>query len=410
MKLPYIILLAVLSLVLLWLLWIISKPRVYRQLSAQQREELDAQLPPVAECSGGISTYTSLSEMFDTMMADIDGAQKRVYMEFFKFEDDATGRLVGDALARRAAAGVDCRLLYDDFVCHSWRGFYNSLRRQGVATAGFNPVHWPVPFKRDYYRTHRKIVVVDDRVAYLGGVNIADRYRHGLEWGRWRDTMIRIEGPAAVALERVFLADWCFSTKSTERLGVVDVPTGSGIPVRIIPSGPIGEGPAIMDFTVGLLNRAQHYIWFESPYFIPTPPIRQAMLGAARRGVDVRVLLPPRGDQGEFTQLASKSYFAEAMEAGIRIGHYQPGYMHSKIIVCDDTTAVVGSCNLDPRSHLLCQEVAAVMESSDYALQLKDVFLADEAQSAYVDPALWPERPCKQKILEKLTRLVSSQL
>lgn len=401
-----------LSAVLAWTLWIASKPKVFKSLDSHERATLDKLMPRNVVEGNSITTYTSLDEMFDTLMDDISGAQHHVHMEFLKFEDDATGRIVGDTLAERVAAGVECRLLYDDFMCRFWRTLYRDLQHLGIETAGYNPVHWPIPIKRDYYRNHRKIVVVDGRVAYLGGTNIADRYLHGLPWGCWRDTMIRIEGPAVASLQRLFLTDWCFATGRllASSCYFPSVPTVGQIPLRIIPSGPVGDGPAIMHYTVELLERTEHYIWFESPYFIPTPPVRRALLDAAQRGVDVRVLLPPHGDRGEGTQLASKSYFAEAMAAGIRIGHYQPGYMHSKIIVCDDTTAVVGSCNIDPRSYELCQEVVAVIDSSEYTLQLKAVFLADEAQSIYVNPSTWPDRSCKQKLLEQITRLASSQL
>ena len=134
------------------------------------------------------------------------------------------------------------------------------------------------------------------------------------------------------------------------------------------------------------------------------------MLNAARRGVDVRVLLPPRGDRGETTQWASKSFFAEMLQAGVRIGMYRPGYMHSKIIVSDDTVAVVGSCNIDPRSYLLCEEIAAVIESPAYALELKDVFIADEAHSQYIEAGEWDARPLSSKVREAAARMVASQL
>lgn len=412
MRLTSIVLLCILLAVLAWVLWIASKPKGFKTLDSQERAVLDELMPRKMVGGNSITTYTSLAGMFDTLMDDVAGAQHHVHMEFFKFEDDATGRIVGDALAGRVAGGVECRLLYDDFMCRHWRPLYRGLRERGVETAGYNPVHWPIPIKRDYYRNHRKIVVVDGRVGYLGGVNIADRYLHGLPWGCWRDTMIRIEGPAVAALQRLFITDWRYATGRllASPCYFPSVATVGQLALHLIPSGPVGDGPAIMHYTVELLERAEHYIWFESPYFIPTAPVRRALLDAAQRGVDVRVLLPPRGDRGEGTQLASKSYFAEAMAAGIRIGHYQPGYMHSKIIVCDDTTAVVGSCNIDPRSYELCQEVAAVIDSGEYTLQLKAVFLADEAQSVYVDPTTWPDRPCKQKLFEQITRLASSHL
>ncbi len=416
MKLLYIIL-GALALVIVWVLWVTGHPRRSDLLPPDEAAQLDALLDPLYTSGqplpgNSIEIYTSLQSMYGRLLDDIAAARHHVHAQFFKFEDDATGRHVGQALSDRAAAGVEARLMYDDFVCRPWRPLYRDLRRQGVQTAGFRPIRLPVPFKDDYYRNHRKAVVIDGRVAYIGGLNIADRYLHGLSWGCWRDTMIRIEGPAATAVQRCFLADWRYSTGQLlaspayfPRLS----PVGA-LPVRIIASGPIGNGPAIMHFTAALLDRAERYVWFESPYFIPPDDIRHSLLAAARRGVDVRIILPPRGDRGETTQLASKSYFAEALAAGVSFALYRPGYMHSKIIVSDDRVGVVGSCNIDPRSYLLCEEVAAVVENRDYTLQLKDIFLADAAQSTPVDPLQWQHRPRRQKLQEQASRLIASQL
>ena len=416
MKLLYIIL-GALALVIVWVLWITGHPRRSDLLPPDEAAQLDALLDPLYTSGqplpgNSIETYTSLLSMYGRLLDDIAAARHHVHVQFFKFEDDATGRHVGQALSDRAAAGVEVRLMYDDLVCRPWRPLYRDLRRQGVQTAGFRPVRLPVPLKDDYYRNHRKAIVIDGRVAYIGGLNIADRYLHGLSWGCWRDTMIRIEGPAATAVQRCFLADWRYSTGQLlaspayfPRLS----PVGA-LPVRIIASGPIGNGPAIMHFTAELLNRAERYVWFESPYFIPPDDIRHTLLAAARRGVDVRIILPPRSDRGETTQLASKSYFAEALSAGVSFALYQPGYMHSKIIVSDDRVGMVGSCNLDPRSHLLCQEVAAVVEDGEFARQLKAAFLADEAESTCIDPAEWAARPCRERAAEALMHTVAPLL
>ena len=406
-------------------LWMMVLPRrCYALLSDTDRGRLEAMLPAGADMSAQVETYTDFASMYDRMMADIAASRHHVHMQFMKFEDDATSRCIGDALAGRAAAGVEARLLCDDFMCRRWRRYYRELRGRGVEVAGFRPLHLPFIHKVDYYRNHRKAVVIDGRVAYVGGINIADRYLHGLAWGCWRDTMIRIEGPAARAVQQVFAADWRYAGgrlltepvyHAAVPLAAVPPPDG-GHPshtvsdVAVIASGPIGDGPTIMHYTADLLRGAQSYVWFESPYFIPPAELRRELLAAARRGVDVRVLVPPRGDRGEGTQWGSKSYFSEAMEAGVRIAHYQPGYMHSKIIVADDSTAVVGSCNIDYRSYLLCEEMAAVIHDGDYVASLKEVFLADEAQSRYVDPEAWPHRPLADKVRESLFRMVATQL
>ncbi len=412
MKFVPFFLLALLLAAATFLLWITGKPELTELTDAATSAQLDSMLPSDAENGNKVDTYANMKDMYGTLMTDIGNAKHHIHFLFFKYEPDGVGREIGAALAAQTQAGVEVRLLYDDILCRRWRDYYRQLESQGVETAGFGAVHPPFIRKRDYYRNHRKIIVVDGRVAYIGGINVADRYLNGLDWGCWRDTIIRIEGPAVALAQRAFAADWHYATDRLLAAPVYfpEVCEQGAFPVRIITSGPIGAGPAIMRHTVSLLDRASQYVWFESPYFIPPDEVRKAMLDAARRGVDVRVLLPPRGDRGETTQWASKSYFTEALRAGVRIGLYQPGYLHSKIIVCDDAVGVVGSCNIDPRSYLLCEEIAAVIESPAYARELKDLFLTDEAQSHYIRADEWDSRPLANKVKEAAARTLASQL
>lgn len=363
-----------------------------------------------------IDTYTTFGPFYDRMLVDVDAAQHRVYVQFFKYEPDAVGQQLGAALARRAKEGVDVRFLYDDFVCLRWRWYYRHLQSQGVSVAGYAPIHKPLPRFRDYYRNHRKIVSIDD-IAYMGGMNIAERYLHGLEWGCWRDTMIRIEGPSALPLRNCFLHDWDTCTRSlrpddsaTPAFGQSHGHTAAGASIQVITSDPNIHDRSIMLHTVRMLDEAERYVWFESPYFIPTREVVESMCRAARRGVDVRLLQPPRGDRGEATQWASKYHYGKVLDAGVRIGVYQPGFLHSKIIVSDDHVGVVSSCNIDPRSYRLCLEVATVVDDADFAVSLRDMFLADEAQSTYIDSAGWHHRPAWQRLKEGICNIISSQM
>ena len=373
---------------------------------------MDAKVSLGRSEGNSLITYTDGATLRDAVMADINAASTSIHLQFFKVEEDDSGRKLASLMADKVAVGVETRLLYDDFVCHRWRGFYRCMRQQGIQAVGFNPLHWPVPIKRDYYRNHRKTVIIDGRVAYLGGFNMADRYVYGLKWGCWRDTMIRIEGPAVAQVQRLFLTDWCFATGSLPSLDSLfpPLPQSGSSSVSIVGSGPLEYGPKLLDLTCSILDHARDYVWFESPYFLPPQPLLKAFLRAADRGVDVRMLQPPRGDNGETTQLASKSFYAEAMAHGVRIGTYSPGFLHSKIIVSDNQLGVVGSCNIDSRSHLLCEEVAALVEDPVYAAELKRIFLADESQSSYIDPSEWRNRPLRQKLAEQAARTISNLL
>lgn len=412
MRILHFVLLGVLFALVGWFLWIISKPARYRLTGSMQEEQLDAMLSADSVGGNHITIFTDGVPLRDAVVADMQNVSSSIHLQFFKLEDDVSGRHLASLMAEKVAAGAEARVLYDDFMCYRWRSFYRRMRATGVQTAGFNPVHWPIPTKRDYYRNHRKCIVLDGKVAYLGGYNLADRYVHGLEWGRWRDTMIRIEGPAVAQVQRMFLADWCFATgclPSLPRLFPRLVPVGQ-MPIRVVASGPIGNGPTLLDAYCRLLDDAQQYVWFESPYFIPPSSLLDSIIKAAERGVDVRVLQPPRGDNGETTQWASKRYYAEAMRSGVKIGVYAPGFLHSKIIVSDDRVGVVGSCNIDYRSLLLCEEVAAVVADSEFACQLRDVFLADESESHYIDPAEWNQRPIGHRLAEVSAGIIAKLL
>lgn len=412
MRILHFVLLGVLFALVGWFLWIISKPGRYRLTGSMQEEQLDAMLSADSVGGNHITIFTDGVPLRDAVDADMQNISSSIHLQFFKLEDDVSGRHLASLMAEKVAAGAEARVLYDDFMCYRWRSFYRRMRATGVQTAGFNPVHWPIPTKRDYYRNHRKCIVLDGKVAYLGGYNLADRYVHGLEWGRWRDTMIRIEGPAVAQVQRMFLADWCFATgclPSLPRLFPRLVPVGQ-MPIRVVASGPIGDGPTLLDAYCRLLDDAQQYVWFESPYFIPPSSLLDSIIKAAERGVDVRVLQPPRGDNGETTQWASKRYYAEAMRSGVKIGVYAPGFLHSKIIVSDDRVGVVGSCNIDYRSLLLCEEVAAVVTDTEFACQLRDVFLADESESHYIDPAEWNQRPIGHRLAEVSAGIIAKLL
>ncbi len=359
-----------------------------------------------------ITAFSDFGAFLQSLQADIRSAGHHVHIQFFKYEDDAVGRLIGKELSECVKKGAQVRLLYDDICCAKWRDFYRQLGKDGVETAGFGKVKWPFIRLGDFYRNHRKTVVVDGRIAYLGGMNIAQRYLQGLDWGCWRDTMVRIEGPAATDVQRVFLDDWNGTTR--QHVGGTPYFPLKGIEgspaIEILTIDPLERKYAIMDRTVQILDSARRYVWFESPYLIPTRAVDKALRRAAGRGVDVRILQPPRGDRGETSQWASRKNYSRLLGAGVKIGSYGKGYLHAKTIVSDDRISVVGSCNIDPRSYRLCYEVAAVVDDPSFAATMRDAFLSDQACSNLISPDEWAKRPALHKMQESLASLISSQL
>lgn len=396
----------------LWLAWLTSKPLNRPLLDDKKQQALADRVPPDSEEGNTTATYIGFAQMFDDLLADINAAQHHIHLQFFKFETDCIAQRIGNALADKAAQGVEVRLLYDDMVNHRHRWYYRSLSERGVQVQSFAPVHIPFLRKIDNYRNHRKVVVIDGRTGYLGGMNIAERYLYGLDWGPWRDTQLRVEGPAVAQMQYAFLSDWCYATGQlldSPAYFPATIPAGA-CRIQILTSGPIGNGPAIMQRTVQMLDQSKKYVYLESPYFIPTHDVMQAMCRAAQRGIDVRLLLPARSDRGVFVLPASMSYVAQALNAGVKIGLYRTGFLHAKTIVADDLVATVGSTNIDPRSYLLDHEIGAFVTDRDFALEIKQQFLSDEAQSETIDKSDWHRRPLCRKALERLARILSPQL
>lgn len=356
-----------------------------------------------------VKIYTSFDPMLEDLLADMDKATDHVHFEFFKFEDDRTGRRVGEKLRELASRGVEVRVTYDSAANLTRHRFYKWLRKGGVQVRAFLPVILPFLSSTTNYRNHRKIVVIDGKVGYLGGMNIADRYSKGIRGGQWRDTHVRISGPAAAELQTAFLVDWQYCSKcfvSGERYFPRVESCGNSI-VQIATSGPMDEWKVTMQGLIRLITQSERYVYIESPYFIPTEPVMLALKNAALAGVDVRIIIPYHGDKGILVPLASRSYVEEALIAGVKIYFYGGGYLHSKTVVSDGTVCTVGSTNLDVRSFEQDFEVNAFIYDKEVARELRDAFLDDMNESTRVSLEQWRKRSRWEKFKESFARLFS---
>ena len=402
----------IILLLVLWIAWLTSKPKRIALVGEEELAQLDTLLERNLTEGNHIETYPDFHPMVVRLLKDIASAQHFVHVQFFKFEADAIGQCIGDALAAKAKEGVEVRLLYDDISNLKSKWYYRKLSQQGVQVKGFGPV--PIPFlrKKDNYRNHRKVVVIDGAIGYMGGMNIADRYYQGLRWGDWRDTQVRIAGPAVAQLQHAFLCDWRYATGDllAEKQYFPKIEAQGDLPGRILTSGPIGDGPVIMAEFCRILDESKEYVHWESPYFIPTKAVMQSLVEAAQRGVEVHITIPSRGDRGVLTPLASQSYIEEALQAGVHFYFYNKGYMHSKILACDDRIATVGSTNIDPRSYLLDLEINLFVEDRGYTRQIKEICLKDEQESQIITLEKWRQRPWVRRFLERTARLLSAQL
>ena len=356
-----------------------------------------------------VRVYTSFDPMLEDLLTDMDKATDHVHFEFFKFEDDKVGRLVGEKLRELAAKGLEVRVTYDSAANLTRYKFYRWLRKGGVQVHSFLPVILPFLTSTTNYRNHRKIVVIDGKVGYLGGMNIADRYSKGIRGGVWRDTHARIQGPAAAELQTAFLVDWQYCSRrfvSGDRYFPCVEPCGDSI-VQIATSGPMDEWKVTMQGMIRLITQAQRYVYIESPYFIPTEPVMLALKNAALSGVDVRIIIPYYGDKGVLVPLASRSYVEEALIAGVKIYFYGGGYLHSKTLVSDGTVCTVGSTNLDVRSFEQDFEINAFIYDAAVSRKLRDAFLSDMENSTRVTLEQWRKRSTWEKFKESFARLFS---
>ena len=352
------------------------------------------------------------SSMLQALLATINSAKHHIHVEFYIFEDDVVGCLVKDALIEKAREGVEIRVLYDDVGC--WKvphRFYDEMREAGIEVRGFLKVRFPRFTSKVNYRNHRKLVVVDGRIGFVGGMNLAERYLKGVPWGIWKDIMMQVEGKAVYGLQMAFLTDWYATdhsliTSSSYFPQMEDKGTSL---MQVVTSDPVGEWKDIMQGLLIAITSAQKYVYIQSPYLLPTEPILLALKTAAAAGVDVRIMIPEKSDS-RMVHWGTMSYLQELMEAGIKIYMYQKGFLHSKLFVCDDYLSSVGSTNMDFRSFEHNFEVNAFMYDKTSALMLKDIFLSDQKDAKLLHLKEWRMRPWSQKVKESVIRLFAPLL
>ncbi|MBR3652786.1 MAG: cardiolipin synthase [Bacteroidales bacterium] len=359
-----------------------------------------------------VRLYTDFPSMYGDLLADLESAQHHIHFQFFKFEDDELGRKAEEILSRKAREGVEVRLQIDDLANLWRRKFYHRMEQNGVQVKPFLRVHLLMLNSDTNYRNHRKNVVIDGRVGYTGGMNIAKRYAVGIRSGVWRDTHIRVTGPAVAEMQTAFLVDWKFSTR--QLLEAPDyyppVSLSGDLLMQIATSGPMGEFRVIMQAMLRILAECKRYVYIQTPYFIPTEAVVLAMRNAALSGVDVRLMIPQRGDGNFLVTLASRSYVKDMLAAGVKVLFYERGFLHAKTIVADDAVVSVGSTNMDIRSFEQDFEINAFIYDAGLAARMREIFLEDERACSLVSEAAWASRPSFVRFEESVARLFSPLL
>lgn len=333
---------------------------------------------------------------FASIMEGLESAQRYILFQFYIIRDDSLGARMGDVLARKATAGVQVRMLYDEIGSPRFARtpLYRRLLRAGVRIAAFNTTQGRRNRFQLNFRNHRKIVVVDGERAWLGGHNVGDEYlgitRHR---GPWRDTHLLLRGPAVVSTELTFATDWRWATR-----GAVDVDwqfssraEGSSR-VLVFPSDPASEFEEAGLMFHAIIGAAQERVWIASPYFVPDRAIVSALQLAALRGVDVRVMIPDTPD-GPIVGMANWAFTRELMPAGVQIHRYSEGFLHQKVFLMDHELGGVGTANFDNRSFRLNFEITALIHDRAFCSELESMLRADFAHCRRVTPAELRNKP-----------------
>lgn len=354
-----------------------------------------------------VEIFSSGSEKFEALKKDLLDAKNFISLQYYIFENDNIGREIAGILKQKAATGVKVRVIYDHVGSfHVNSTFFKDLRRAGVEAYPFFKVTFAALGSKVNWRNHRKIVVIDGRIGYIGGMNIADRYINGgKKFPMWRDCHLRIQGPAIAALSYSFARDWNFMGRELLEESSASEPVGN-VGLQSITGGPMSQWNTLGQIFLQAIASANKRIWVQTPYFLPPDYLVKALQNAALAGVDVRIMMPRRSDS-KLLALASRSYFTECLRAGMKFYLFEPGMLHSKVMIIDDGLATVGSTNFDFRSFEHNFEANLLLYSEDFNERLRQVFLRDQAQSLRMTAETWRLRPAIQKVFESLIRLLA---
>ena len=347
---------------------------------------------------------------FDSIVEGIDAARKYILFQFFIVHDDEIGRRVKKHLMAKAAQGVRVFFLYDEIGSHDLPEAYkNELRSAGVEVHDFHTRKGAMNRFQINFRNHRKVVVVDGLVAWIGGHNVGDEYLgRDPKFGHWRDTHIKIEGPSALIAQLSFCEDWVWAQGSKD-LDLVWTPTpasNGNQRVLIVPTGPADELETASLMFHHAINSAKKRIWIASPYFVPDDAVLAALQLAGVRGVDVRILIPDNPDH-LLVYLAAFSYFKDASRTGVRFFRYTDGFLHEKVMLIDDGAATVGTANFDNRSFRLNFEITTIVVDQDFAAQVEEMFLEDFSKSREMERGEGDKKNIAFKFAVRLARLTS---
>ncbi|WP_018395432.1 MULTISPECIES: cardiolipin synthase [Bacillaceae] len=359
-----------------------------------------------------VDIYIDGNAKFEALIKDIRNAKDHIHLQYYIFRFDELGKKLIHVLTEKAREGIEVCVLFDDLGSRKLRRrHFKELIEAGGVVEVFFPSPIPYVNLRLNYRNHRKIVVIDGQIGYVGGFNVGDEYLgKDPSFGYWRDTHLRVKGSAVHALQTRFILDWNQASKQhdfvyEERLFPAPVTKGD-VALQVVTSGPDSEWEQIKSGYFKLITTAKKSIYIQTPYFIPDASILDALRIAALSGIDVKIMIPNKPDH-MFVYWATYSYAGELMKAGAKIYIYDDGFIHAKTIVVDDKLSSVGTANIDVRSFRLNFEVNAFMYDYESGKALAKIFMNDMLVSYELTPELYQQRSLMIKFKESISRLLS---
>ena len=383
-------------------------PEHLRQLVELGRSLCDARYLP----GNRIAIFHNGTDKFESLFRDIANAQKYIHLQYYIIEDDELGCRLKDCLIERAKAGVKIRVIYDHIGSRRVKTcFFRQMQEAGIEVYPFFRVAFPPFATRINWRNHRKICVIDGKIGYIGGMNVANRYVNGGSFARWRDTHMRVSGSGVAALQYSFAVDWSFMghelLEVTVNFEISADEDAAGM--QLLTSGPTSEWSNISMLMLKAIGNAKKRVYIQTPYFLPTDSMLRALQVAALAKVDVRVMIPRYSDSAILTY-ASYSYVLECLRAGIKIYLYNGGMLHSKTMMIDEDFSSIGSANIDFRSFEHNFESTMFIYSRESNAELVRQFMDDLSFSERINLSAWKNRSKLQKAKESILRLLSPVL
>ncbi|MDA3867790.1 MAG: cardiolipin synthase [Salinivirgaceae bacterium] len=360
-----------------------------------------------------IIIISSGREKFNLMVRELKKAKHHIHMEYYIFESDDIGNKIIDILIEKSRQNIEVRLIIDHVGSwHFKKKRMKELKAAGVDVQIFMPVTFPYFTSKINFRNHRKIVVIDGKTGFVGGMNIADKYIYGTKkLGSWRDIHLQITGEAVHSLQTVFLTDWYFLTHQlpTDNIYFPASQTKKHAITQVVASGPDSSWAGIMQTYFSAIATARNSLYIITPYLLPNSAILTALKTVSLSGVDVKIIIPRKSDS-RIVYYASLSYIKELMDAGIKMYFYNNGFIHSKVMVVDGLLSSVGTANLDYRSFSLNFEVNALIYDKNTAADITKIFNYDLTDSSLISASEWAKRKWHKKLRSSIARLFSPLL